>query len=78
MRYWLCGAATTKNWAPSKSLSFQPLSKVDRHLKIKNFLFFSMKEVFDRNQLSHFLLFNNNFSGRNLKIEGGDIDTDVR
>ena len=30
-----------------------------------------MKELFQSNQLSHFLPSNNNFSGRSLKIEGG-------
>ena len=30
-----------------------------------------MKDLFEKNQLSNFLPFNNIFSGRNLKIEGG-------
>ena len=30
-----------------------------------------MKELYERNQLSYFMPFNNTFSGRNLKIEEG-------
>ena len=71
MRYWLCGAATTKNWAPSKSLPFHPLSKVDR-IKNKKIIIFQYERAFLKESVEPLsYLPTINFSGRFKDRRGG-------